>query len=101
MKFYLDEHVDPRLGDLLRSEGFKVFYMKEEGEGEPDSFHLERSKSLEACIVTRDDDFLSMISGQDHEGVFFLTDFSRPEEVFEEIKSYTVEDLGRNFVVYI
>lgn len=101
MKFYLDEHIDPELGLLLEEEGFEVFYMSEEGLGKSDSFHLNHAVELEAVIVTRDTDFLKLASKQEHNGIFQLTGFPRPEKVLEELRPYFDEDLGEEFVIYI
>lgn len=101
MKFYLDEHIDPELGNLLEEEGFEVFYMSEEGLGRSDSFHLGHAVELDAVIVTRDTDFLKLGSEQEHNGIFQLTSFPEPETVLEELRPYLDEDLGKSFVIYI
>lgn len=102
MKFYLDEHVDPGLAELLEEEGFEVFHASNGVRGRSDSFHFEKALELGACVVTRDDDFLSLVSEKDSgPGVFYLTGFSRPEKVFEQLSEYFDEGLEDGFVIYI
>ncbi|MFO7794439.1 MAG: DUF5615 family PIN-like protein [Candidatus Nanohaloarchaea archaeon] len=101
MKFYLDEHIDPELGDLLEEEDFEVFYMSEEGLGKSDRFHLNHAVELDAVIVTRDTDFLKLASELEHNGIFQLNGFPRPEKVLDELRPYFDEDLGDEFIIYI
>ncbi|EHK02408.1 hypothetical protein HRED_01656 [Candidatus Haloredivivus sp. G17] len=75
--------------------------MIEEGLGESYRFHLNHGFELNAVIVTRDTDFLKLASEQDHNGIFQVSGFHRPEEAFERMSPYFDEDLGESFIIYI
>lgn len=86
----------------MEDKGFEVFDASQVGRGESDEYHLDRASELDAFIITRDDDFLSMISDKEgFPGVFYLTGFSKPVMTLESLEQYFDEDLGRGFVIYI
>jgi len=66
MKFYLDEHIDPVIGDLLEDKGHNVNRTTENELGLSDREHVQKALENESIIVTMDDDFLKIANKADH-----------------------------------
>ena len=100
MKLYFDEHIDPDIERFLGKE-FDVYHASEHGRGESDNYHLQKASELGCHIVTRDDDFLRLISErEEHPGVVFITDFKSVKEIGLEIKE-RIQQIQENTIVYI
>lgn len=105
MKFYLDEHIDPVVGELLEDKGHSVTRTTENELGLSDREHVQRALRDKSVLVTMDDDFLSLADSVDSfPGVFFITGYYKPKKIAESIDS-SVEDLTveqmKNSVIYI
>ncbi|MGH2536746.1 MAG: DUF5615 family PIN-like protein [Candidatus Promineifilaceae bacterium] len=73
VRFHLDENVDPVIANALRRYGADVTTTAEAGlRGHDDEAQLAFAKREARVIVTHDDDFLRLASGdQDHLGIAY------------------------------
>lgn len=115
MRFYLDEHLSPRIAEIARRLGVDVLTTQEAGTlGLPDPEQLRFAAREGRCIVTRDrGDFIRftyefIAEGADHAGVLLLSpslppnDFARvatalaryAREHAEELAPYTINWLN-------
>jgi hypothetical protein len=87
MRFYLDEHLSPKIAELARGLGVDVLTTQEAGTlGLPDPEQLRYAAREGRCIVTRDHgDFIRftyefMAEGADHAGVLLVPRSLPPTE---------------------
>ena len=85
IRFHLDEHVDPAIAIALRRAGIDVTTTIEAGlRTKNDEAHLQFARSEGRVIVTRDQDFLRLVSGgSDHSGIVFYTANQSIREIIE------------------
>lgn len=85
IRFHLDEHVDPAVAIALRRAGIDVTTTNEVGlRTKDDKTHFNFARDEGRVIVTRDKDFLRLISGAaDHPGVAFYTASQSLKEIIE------------------
>lgn len=105
MKFYLDEHIDPVIGDLLEKQGHSVTRTTENELGLSDREHVRKALESQSIIITMDDDFLKIANNADHiPGIVFITGYYEPKKIVDSIDSrfenLTVDQL-RNSTVYV
>lgn len=88
MKFYLDEHIDPVIGDLLEDNGHNVTRTTENELGLSDKEHVQRALEEKCLVITMDDDFLRIASEEnDFPGIVFVTGYYKPKKIAESIDS--------------
>ena len=117
MRFYTDTHIPKQVAIQLRNKDIDVIRCEEVGLAEvDDETHLEYAITNKLCIITKDDDFLSLHANilktdRIHHGIFFSSKRDNPAigEIitaclgyFEliELGAGTVEDL-QNKVIFI
>ncbi len=61
MKFLADEGVDKSIVDLLRNEGYDVWYVAELSPSTDDQTILEQALADERILITRDKDFGELV----------------------------------------
>lgn len=85
IRFHLDEHVDPAVAIALRRAGIDVTTTNEVGlRTKDDATHFNFARDEGRVIVTRDQDFLRIISdAADHPGVAFYTASQSLKEIIE------------------
>ncbi len=76
MKFYLDEHINPAVGEGLKLRGIDIKTTKEARKlSATDIEQLELAFLEKRIIVTADRDFLVLASeNRKHKGIVFITD---------------------------
>lgn len=104
-KFYLDEHIDPDLAEILSEKGYKVLEVRNRSTGESDMSHLKTASREQAIIITMDDDFLKLVEKkEDHPGIIKVNKYYRPKRLADMIEEST-ENLKpeemKNAVIYI
>lgn len=74
IRFFLDEHVDPRVAAGLRNLAIECLTTNEAGRrGLPDEDHLRWCAANRYMVVTEDSDFLALVrTPADHAGVTFV-----------------------------
>ena len=105
MKFYLDEHIDPVIGDLLEGKGHEVTRTTENELGLSDQEHIQKALKDKSVLITMDDDFLKIAGKTDNiPGVIFVTGYYEPKEIAKSIDSQvgdlTAEEL-KNAIIYV
>jgi predicted nuclease of predicted toxin-antitoxin system len=85
IRFHLDEHVDPAIATALRRAGINATTTIEAGlRTKTDQAHLEYALTQQRVIVTRDQDFLRMVSGLSrHPGIVFYSGNQSMREIIE------------------
>ncbi len=85
IRFHLDEHVDPAVAIALRRAGIDVTTTNEVGlRTKDDETHFNFARDEGRVIVTRDQDFLRLISdAADHPGIAFYTASQSLREIIE------------------
>lgn len=87
MKFYLDEHIDPVVGEILKDKRHEIIEARKQNPGISDKEHLEFAWEQKAIIVTRDDDFLKLIENESFSaGIIIVNKYYRPRELAEKIE---------------
>lgn len=103
MKILLDENVDNRVKSVLRSEGFKVHTVAEEGlVGSKDREIAEYCGKESFAVFTHDDDFLSIIQTGDFEfKVVYLPQRINFKQMKKRIKKLEQDKLRDSSIVYL
>ncbi|MDQ2921814.1 MAG: DUF5615 family PIN-like protein [Acidobacteriota bacterium] len=85
IRFHLDEHVDPAVAIALRRAGIDVTTTNETGlRAKDDKTHLNFARDQNRVIVTRDQDFLRLVSGAaNHPGIVYYTGSQSLREIIE------------------
>jgi predicted nuclease of predicted toxin-antitoxin system len=85
IRFHLDEHVDPAVAIALRRAGIDVTTTNEVGlRTKDDAAQLNFARDAVRVMVTRDHDFLRLVSGATkHPGVAFYTASKSLGEIIE------------------
>ena len=67
VRFYLDEHLSPRIMRQLKMDGIDVIRGQLSAD---DDYHLQLATSMGRVVCTEDEDFLRLAaSGNDHAGI--------------------------------
>jgi predicted nuclease of predicted toxin-antitoxin system len=87
IRFQLDEHVDPAVATALRRAGINVTTTNEVGlRTKDDMAQLNFARDEVRVMVTRDQDFLVLVSGAtEHPGVAFYTASKSLREIIERL----------------
>lgn len=85
IRFHLDEHVDPAVAIALRRAGIDVTTTNDVGlRTKDDKAQLNFARIEVRVMVTRDHDFLGLVSGAtEHPGVVFYTASKSLREIIE------------------
>lgn len=117
LQFYTDTHIPKQVVIQLRIKGINVVRCEDVGLAEvDDETHLEYAINHNLCIITKDDDFLSLhakiITAQSiHYGIFFCRQRANPaigeivstcSEYYELIESDTGSEKDlQNEIIFI
>jgi predicted nuclease of predicted toxin-antitoxin system len=87
IRFHLDEHIDPAVAIALRRAGINVTTTNEVGlRTKDDMAQLNFARDEVRVMVTRDQDFLTLVSGATkHSGVAFYTASKSLREIIERL----------------
>lgn len=87
IRFHLDEHIDPAVAIALRRAGINVTTTNEVGlRTKDDMAQLNFARDEVRVMVTRDQDFLALVSGATkHPGVAFYTASKSLREIIERL----------------
>lgn len=105
LKFYLDEHIDPDLAEILSERGHKVLEVRNSSTGISDMSHLKTASREQAVIITMDDDFLKLVEEQEnHHSVIKVNQcyrVNRLADMTEESTENLKPEEMKNTVIYI